>query len=458
MSDSYVILPDDSSNLGKKVDNTQVTVAGTDVQRQRVQIGGTAETDLVEVSAANGLEVDVTRVTGTVTVGDGGSSLSVDDAGGTLSIDDGGSSITVDGTVGVTGVAQVTGTKSVNLAVPGTTNIGVMPALANVASPTLTEGFLNPLSVDLSGALRVTGGTSVPSNTDDSTFTVASNNVTPVGYRYDLNGSDLISDNHVGVARMSANRCVKMQLMDGSADNEFGMQIDAAGRIHATIDSITGGIKVEVVGDVNHDSAISGNPVSIGGRAYDLPSVQPSAVASNDNVYATYDLYGRLWTATAGDVAHDAVDQLNPVKIGGQARQTNPTAVADADRVNAMYDDVGRAVVVVGHARDLVSHQHTEIASSSSETTVVTAGAAGVFNDIVSIVLTNQTATACVATIKDSTGGTTRMKVALAANGGAVITPSVPIPQLAAAANNWTVTLSSAAVTVDCFFQFVKNV
>jgi hypothetical protein len=159
----------------------------------------------------------------------------------------------------------------------------------------------------------------------------------------------------------------------------------------------------------------------------------------------------------AGDVAHDAADSGSPQKIGGKARQTNPTAVADGDRVDAAFDDVGRQAVVPYGVRDLVGHQHTEIASSAAETTIVTAGAAGVFQDILSIVLSNQTATATVATLRDATGGTTRMKVNIPVSGTLIIPLSAPMKQ-AVAANNWTLQLVSAAVTVDIFVQFVSNV
>lgn len=43
-----------------------------------------------------------------------------------------------------------------------------------------------------------------------------------------------------------------------------------------------------------------------------------------------------------GDVAHDAVDSGNPVKIGGKASSAKPTAVANGDRVDAYFDLFGR--------------------------------------------------------------------------------------------------------------------
>ncbi|HRA21065.1 MAG TPA: hypothetical protein PLZ56_11510 [Anaerolineae bacterium] len=161
--------------------------------------------------------------------------------------------------------------------------------------------------------------------------------------------------------------------------------------------------------------------------------------------------------ATAGDVAHDAADSGNPVSQGLNARTTNPTAVADGDRVRAVADDVGRQVVRVGQVRDLMTHAHTQIASSSSETTILAAGAAGVFHDLTQLVITNQTATAVNVTIKDDTAGTTRMIIALAASGGAVIPFHRPVNQ-AVAEKPWTATLSSAAVTVNFYVQAEKNV
>lgn len=51
--------------------------------------------------------------------------------------------------------ATVVGTKTNNNAAPGTNNLGVLPALANAAAPTWTEGNQATLSADLAGNLRV---------------------------------------------------------------------------------------------------------------------------------------------------------------------------------------------------------------------------------------------------------------------------------------------------------------
>ena len=49
-----------------------------------------------------------------------------------------------------------------------------------------------------------------------------------------------------------------------------------------------------------------------------------------------------------GDTAHDAVDSGDPVKIGGKAATSTPTAVAAGDRVNAYFDTNGRLAIFDG--------------------------------------------------------------------------------------------------------------
>lgn len=46
-----------------------------------------------------------------------------------------------------------------------------------------------------------------------------------------------------------------------------------------------------------------------------------------------------------GNVAHDVTDVGNPIKMGGRARTELPAAVAQNDRVDAMYDKHGRQLI-----------------------------------------------------------------------------------------------------------------
>lgn len=73
-----------------------------------------------------------------------------------------------------------------------------------------------------------------------------------------------------------------------------------------------------------------------------------------------------------GEVAHDAVDAGNPVKIGGKAASSVPTAVANADRVNAFFDLAGRQAIAQKSDTTAVS----QVASSASNVTLKAANTA----------------------------------------------------------------------------------
>ena len=63
---------------------------------------------------------------------------------------------------------------------------------------------------------------------------------------------------------------------------------------------------------------------------------------------------------TAGNIAHDAVDSGNPVKIGGYASSASPAVVAAGDRVDQWYSLRG-ALVIAAHAASGADGQSTVI-------------------------------------------------------------------------------------------------
>ena len=83
--------------------------------------------------------------------------------------------------------------------------------------------------------------------------------------------------------------------------------------------------------------------------------------------------------------------------------------------------------------------------SSSSPVTLIAAGATGIYNNIASLVITNESSTATVVSLADGGGNT--YKFAIAANGGISYNPNIPLPQ-GTAAQAWSVS-NSAAVTLD---------
>jgi hypothetical protein len=185
--------------------------------------------------------------------------------------------------------------------------------------------------------------------------------------------------------------------------------------------------------------------------------LQRVTLSDGDGVELTTFPVSMATNTPVGNVAHDAADSGAPVKVGGQARTTNPTAVADADRSNFITDKLGKQVVV-GSIRDLKTQQITTITSSTSETTVLTA-VASTFLDVYGVIVVNSSATATNVSFKDSTAGTTRFNIYVPAGEtrGFMLSESAAVNQ-AAVNNNWTATSSASVASVIITMLAVRNI
>lgn len=150
----------------------------------------------------------------------------------------------------------------------------------------------------------------------------------------------------------------------------------------------------------------------------------------------------------AGDVANDAADSGNPLKIGGKAFSSNPAAVAGNDRVNAQFDLQGRQVVAFSIPEALVRGVSAQI-TGISDTAVIAAQGAGVRIYLTHFVVFNTDSTvATQVNIKD--GSTTIYSVYVAAQGGQVsVTLPVPLRLTANTALNAACVTTSAEVIVS---------
>lgn len=362
-----------------------------------------------------------------------GTTVATDDAAGVhfqrVKLVDG----TLDSTTAIaSGNGVAAGALRVSLASDGT---GVVAVTDNAGSLTVDAPVATPVFVRLSdGATAIT---TLPVSlatapTTAVTFT-GSNDVATQTTLAAINAK-LVTGTDIGdVTINNAAGASAVNIQDGGNI----ITVDGTVSANATLSAET----TKVIGTVNIASAQTLATVTTVGAVTSITNPLPANTNTQEVV---------------GDAADAAAQAGNPVSMGLTARTTNRTAVTDGQAVRAAGDDMGRALVVIGQPRDLIGQQHTQIASSSAETTIVTA-VASTFCDLVQLVITNQTATAVNVTIKDSTAGTTRMIIALAASGGAVIPFPRPIPQ-ATVNNNWTATLSSAAVTVNIFALFERNV
>lgn len=115
-----------------------------------------------------------------------------------------------------------------------------------------------------------------------------------------------------------------------------------------------------------------------------------------------------------GNVAHDAVDSGNPLKIGGKAATTRPTAVAAADRVDAWFDALGRLIVQPGSGE--FNDYAGEFTSNQTLTQLIAAPSGSLCIVVYDIVVATDTE-GKVALLDDTTA---KIVVHLAANGGFV--------------------------------------
>lgn len=226
------------------------------------------------------------------------------------------------------------------------------------------------------------------------------------------------------------------------------------------------------IGDVDILSIIPGTASANLGKLANDPfiasgtGVQMLGVRNDSTAQTTYpgldantapiatDLKGNQ--LVVGNLPNDAVDVGNPVKIGGQARTTNPTAVADADRVNAMFDKQGKQIVRTVAPRELVTDTTTTITASTSETTILAAGAGGVFHDITMLTVANTSATDVRIDFRSATAGAVRFSWLVPAGSTIGGVMQTPINQTTAA-NNWTAQSSASVTDLRIFAQAAKN-
>lgn len=133
-----------------------------------------------------------------------------------------------------------------------------------------------------------------------------------------------------------------------------------------------------------------------------------------------------------GTVAHDSADSGAPIKVGGRASSAEITPVTTGDRADFITDLAAKQIVMpYANNENFVSGAITTAMTATTSTSLIAAPAAGLRNYITTIIVSNSHAT--VGTdiiIQDGSGGTTLMTIpAAAVYGGAVINLPVPLRQ-----------------------------
>lgn len=336
-----------------------------------------------------------------------------------------------------------------------------LPAGTNAIGKLAANDGIDIGDVDITSVIPGTG-TSNLGKAEDGIHVTGDVGVMALGVRQAANAPLSGADGDYEPLQTDANGHLKVNIIDAlpAGTNGIGKLTANSGVDIGDVDILSIAAGDNNIGNV--DIVTVPAPLSTTGGGTEATALRVTLASDGTGLVSVDDNGGSLTvdgTLTInGDVAHDGIDSGNPVKVGGQARQTNPAAVADADRVNAIYDDIGRQVIT-GSIRDLKVNQQTTITSSTSETTIVTAGAAGVFHDLYGLIISNTSATGLSVTIKDATAGTTRFIIYVPATDtrGFMLPESAGHNQ-AAAANNWTATCSASVASVQITALCVKNV
>jgi hypothetical protein len=284
---------------------------------------------------------------------------------------------------------------------PKPTTAQVVGGVYNAAGESLVDGQASALQQDSTGKLLVVA------------------TVTPSGTQ-DVNIAD------VKGAAPALNNPLPVELSDGTnALGVVGNPLQVGGTL-AAVTSITNQVDTNLkqVGGANTVTAASGvqkvGVVGNAGAAFDAPA-----------------------TGTA---------PANVVYQGSRAATTYPTAATDGQIVAQMADKAGRIVTAPNAPRDLVGTSVLSNNSSASGASLIGAGSTGVFNDIITLVITNRSSTATVVSLTD---GTNTYTFAIAGNGGLVCNFSTPLPA-ASSATAWTIG-NSATVACDYMTVYAKN-
>jgi hypothetical protein len=156
-----------------------------------------------------------------------------------------------------------------------------------------------------------------------------------------------------------------------------------------------------------------------------------------------------------GTVAHDAVDQGNPVKIGAKAHNTLSTAtlVAHGDRTD-VFAGLDGVLIVRPHANLEDRISGVAAITDGSSTSVISAQSSGIRSCITTVIISNSSATNVTVDIRDGTGGSVLATFPAAANmGGAVANLPVPLcgSDATALAADPSASASTVAVTLVGF-------
>lgn len=169
-------------------------------------------------------------------------------------------------------------------------------------------------------------------------------------------------------------------------------------------------------------------------------------------------LTGITNTVVTDDLAAAATGSAVPANAhyqGLNAQTALPTAASAGNLTGATGDKFGRAVVLNNAVRDIMGTQTTTITASTSETTIITQ-IASTFNDLVSLFISNTSATAARVDIRDTTAGSVIFPLYIPAGDMRGLSLPTPWPQTSVN-TNWTAQSSTSVTDLRISALYIKN-
>ena len=225
--------------------------------------------------------------------------------------------------------------------------------------------------------------------------------------------------------------------------SDAGSLLKAEDATHATGDAgvLSLGVSNTDLGGALCNSSGDYCPIAtaVNGALYAIPAVSNSAVS----------------TARVEDSASASGDAI--MVVGGIREDTlTSSTTTTGDYINFKADALGRQPVALQQNRTGVKMATVVTVTNTTETTLVAAGGAGVFNDLTLVACINTSATPVRVDIRDATAGTVRFPLYVPAGDMRGYMNPILIPQTTAA-NNWTFQASASVTDLRCWAGYITN-
>ena len=240
-------------------------------------------------------------------------------------------------------------------------------------------------------------------------------------------------------------------VLDSSGNQKINIAAQALSKVLVTPDAVALPAGSAIIGKVGIDQTTPGTTNAVAETNFPTTvdtntgnasaSTVREAVATNNPAIANW-----------GHGATNAAPPANGVLHMDVAATALPSPYTATDTAPPMVDKFGRQIVIPFAMRDLI--KTAAVQTTNATQTTLLASQTSQYADLVSLTITNESATACTVALTDGTT-TYKFNVANQQGAGFTLNPNTPIPATSTA-TAWQVT-GCASVTLDYVAEFVLN-